>query len=127
MFHGTSIPVCILVLKSKRNGNSGNVLFIDASKDFDHGKNQNELNNNHIQKIIDAYVNRVDVEKYAHVATLEEIELNNYNLNIPRYVNTYEEEEPVDIDNVKKELLAISEEKKEILDKINSTLNILGL
>ena len=127
LFHGTSIPVCILVLKSKRNGNSGNVLFIDASKDFDHGKNQNELNNNHIQKIIDAYVNRVDVEKYAHVATLEEIELNNYNLNIPRYVNTYEEEEPVDIDNVKKELLAISEEKKEILDKINSTLNILGL
>ena len=127
LFHGTSIPVCILVLKSKRNGNSGNVLFIDASREFEHGKNQNELSNEHITKIIETYVNRKDVDKYAHVATLEEIELNNYNLNIPRYVDIYEEEEPIDIEKVKNELDNISNEKKEALDKINSTLKTLGL
>lgn len=97
LFHGTSIPVVILVLKSKRNGNSDNIFFIDASKDFIKGKNQNELSDEHIEKIVNAYKERVDIEKYAHVATMEEIEQNGFNLNIPRYVDTSEEEEEIDL------------------------------
>ena len=100
-FHGTSIPVCLLVLKTKRNGNSGNVLFIDASKEFKPGKNQNTLEDEHIQKIVDAYVKREDVDKFAHVADMAEIEANGWNLNIPRYVDTFEEEKPVDLEAVR--------------------------
>jgi type I restriction enzyme M protein len=127
LFHGTTIPVCILVLKSKRNGNAGNVLFIDASKEFKAGKNQNELTEEHIQKIVDTYVNRVDVEKYAHVASMQEIIDNGYNLNIPRYVDTFEEEEPIDIDAVKRDLADITTKKQAALDEVNKTLKMLGL
>lgn len=127
LFHGTSIPVCILVLKSKRNGNSGNIMFIDASKEFKAGKNQNELTDEHIQKIVDVYVNRVDVEKYAHVATMDEIIANGYNLNIPRYVDTSEEEEQIDIAQVRSELAEITTKKLAAIDKVNSTLKLLGL
>lgn len=127
LFHGTSIPVCILVLKSKRNGNSGNIMFIDASKEFKSGKNQNELTDEHIKKIVDTYVNRVDVEKYAHVATMDEIIENGYNLNIPRYVDTSEEEEQIDIAKVRSELAEITTKKLAAIDKVNSTLKLLGL
>ena len=104
LFHGTGIPVCVLVLRSNRNGNSGNILFIDASKDFKAGKNQNILEQEHIDKIVDAYVKRVDIDKFAHVADMSEIIENGYNLNIPRYVDTFEEEEPVDLEAVVKEI-----------------------
>ena len=80
LFHGTSIPVCCLILKSKRNGNSDNILFIDASKEFKHGKNMNTLEDSHIDKIVEAYKDRKDIEKYAHVASMEEIIENGYNL-----------------------------------------------
>ena len=83
LFHGTSIPVCCLVLKTKRNGNAGNIFFIDASKEFTSSKKQNTLEDEHIQKIVEAYKNREDIEKFAHKATMEEIEENGYNLNIP--------------------------------------------
>ncbi len=73
LFHGTGIPVCVLVLKSKRNGNSDNIMFIDASKEFKAGKKQNTLEQEHIDKIVDAYVNRQDIEKFAHKASLSEI------------------------------------------------------
>ncbi len=127
LFHGTSIPVCILVLKSKRNGNGKNILFIDASKEFIKGKNQNELSDEHIKKIIDTYSKRVDVEKYAHVATIDEIKANDYNLNIPRYVNTADEEEEIDIAAVKVELADITAKKQIAMDKVINTMKELGL
>ena len=127
LFHGTPIPVCVLVLKSKRNGNSGNIMFIDASKDYTSGKNQNILEDMHIQKIVDAYIARVDIEKYAHVASMEEIEENGWNLNIPRYVDTFEEEEVIVIDSVRTELTEIVCKKQNAIEKVNDTLKLLGL
>ena len=112
LFHGTSIPVVIMVLKSKRNGNSGNVFFIDASKDFIKGKNQNELSEEHIEKIIEAYKNRENIERFAYVADIqtEIIEKNGYNLNIPRYVDTSEKEEEIDLGQVVKDIKNIDKE-----------------
>ena len=127
LFHGTSIPVVILVLKSKRNGNSGNILFIDASKEFKPGKTQNELTDENIQKIVDAYTDRKDIDRYAHVASMQEIVDNGYNLNIPRYVDTSEEEEEIDIAAVKAELAAVTAKKQAAIDKVNSTMKLLGL
>ena len=127
LFHGASIPVVVLVLKSKRNGNAGNILFIDASKEYKPGKVQNELTDENIQKIVETYKNRVDVERYAHVATMEEIEGNGWNLNIPRYVDTSEPEEEIDIQAVKAGLADITAKKQVAIDKVNSTLKMLGL
>ncbi len=120
-------PVCLLVLKTKRNGNSGNVLFIDASKEFKPGKNQNTLEDEHIQRIVDAYVKREDVDTFAHVADMAEIEANGWNLNIPRYVDTFEEEKPVDLEAVRDDLKRIESEKKVAIDKAESMLCQLGL
>ena len=127
LFHGASIPVCVLVLKSKRNGNSDNVLFIDASKEFKAGRNQNELTSENIDKIVHTYTDRVDVDKYAHVAKIDEIIENNYNLNIPRYVNSVEDEEKIDVLKTKLELEKIAEKKKIAIDKVNDMLKILGI
>ena len=127
LFHGASIPVVVLVLKSKRNGNSGNILFIDASKEYKPGKVQNELTDENIQKIVETYEKRVDVERYAHVATIDEIIENGWNLNIPRYVDTSEEEEEIDIAVVKTELADITAKKQAAIDKVNSTMKELGL
>ncbi len=127
LFHGASIPVVVLVLKSKRNGNSGNILFIDASKEFKPGKVQNELTDENIQKIVETYDNRVDVEHYAHVATIEEIIENGWYLNIPRYVDTSEGKEEIDIAAVKDELADITAKKQAAIDKVNSTMKELGL
>ena len=127
LFHGTSIPVCILVLKSKRNGNSGNILFIDASKDFIKGKNQNELSDDHIKKIVDAYKERKDIDKFAHVATMQEIEENDYNLNIPRYVDTSEKEEEIDINEVMDRIKETDEEIAKVSAELKKSFDELGL
>lgn len=92
LFYGTSIPTCVLVFKGRHaRSNRHDVLFIDASKHFEKGKNQNKLTAKNIDEIVKAYTDRNDVDKYAHVATLDEIKENDYNLNIPRYVDTFEE------------------------------------
>ena len=127
LFHGTSIPVVVLVLKSKRNGNRDNILFIDASEEFVKGKNQNELTDEHIQKIIDAYVKRVDVERYAHVASMEEIEENGLNLNIPRYVDTSEKEPEIDLGKVTDDIVIIDKEIATVSDELKKSFNQLGL
>ncbi|KFI69365.1 type I restriction-modification system subunit M [Bifidobacterium magnum] len=108
LFYSTSIPTVVLVFS--KNKDNTNVLFIDASNDFEKDKNQNKLRPEDIQKIIDTYVARKDVDKYAHVATLDEIKENDYNLNIPRYVDTFEEEEPIDIDEVNRQLAEVDKE-----------------
>ena len=127
LFHGTAIPVCVLVLKSNRNGNSGNILFIDASKEFTAGKNQNVLEQKHIDKIVKAYETRGEIDKFAHVAKMSEIIENDYNLNIPRYINTFEEEEPVDLDAVKTEIKTLDIEVKDSMTKAEKLLKELGL
>lgn len=127
LFHGTGIPICVLVLKSKRNGNAGNILFIDASKEFKAGKNQNVLEQKHIDKIVETYEKRVDVDKFAHVAEMSEIVENGYNLNIPRYVDTFEEEEPVDLKEVRNRIQKLEIDTKAAIDKAESILKELGL
>ena len=109
IFYGTSIPTCVLVFKKCRE-DSDNVLFIDASNEFDKAKNQNYLTEENVQKIIDTYTNREAIEKYSHLASMAEIKENDYNLNIPRYVDTFEEEEPVDLTAVSAELQALEDE-----------------
>ncbi|WP_447079545.1 type I restriction-modification system subunit M [Vibrio alginolyticus] len=106
IFFGTSIPTCVLVFKKIRT-HAENVLFIDASNHFEKGKSQNHLRNEDVERIIDAYSQRESVEKYAYVAELSEIEENDYNLNIPRYVDTFEEEEPVNLDDIANDLADI--------------------
>lgn len=127
LFFGTSIPVCVLVLKKNRNGNKDNILFIDASKDFEPGKNQNILRDADIDKIVDTYVKRQDVEKYAHVATMDEIKENGFNLNIPRYVDTFEEEEPIDLAATSAEIKKLQAEIKETNAKLKPYFDELGL
>ena len=106
LFYGTSIPTCILVFK-KCKENPNDILFIDASQHFEKIKTQNHLRSDDIDKIIDTYRNRTAEDKYSYVASIEEVKENDYNLNIPRYVDTFEEEEPIDINAVSQELKSI--------------------
>lgn len=111
IFYGTSIPTCVLVLKKNRE-HQDNILFIDASNEFEKQKNQNKLLPEHLDNILGAFENRQDIEKYAHVATLKEVKDNDYNLNIPRYVDTFEAEDEIDLDAIAQQLQALELESK---------------
>ena len=126
IFYGTSIPTCILVMKKCRQEDD-NILFIDASKEFEKVKTQNKLRPEHIQKIIDTYRNRTEREKYSHCATLKEIAENDYNLNIPRYVDTFEEEEEIDIQAVMAEIKELEAKRTELDAQIEVYLKELGI
>ena len=126
IFYGTSIPTCILVMKKCRQSDD-NILFIDASKEFEKVKTQNKLRPEHIQKIIETYRTRAEIEKYSHCATLKEIEENDYNLNIPRYVNTFEEEEEIDIKAVMAEIKELESKRTELDAQIEVYLKELGI
>lgn len=132
IFYGTSIPACILVFKKNRKDTD--VLFIDASKKDEEGNfryikgtNQNELTEKHIQDIETAYKNRQNIDKFAYVASLEEIKSNEYNLNIPRYVDTFEEEPLVDIEQVNENITRLKAEIAEAEKKMDEYLKELGL
>jgi len=127
LFYGTGIPACILVFKKNRK--TTDVLFIDASGDgnYEKGKNQNILRDSDIKRIVDAYRSREIIDKYSYVASKEEITENDYNLNIPRYVDTFEEEEPIDIDAVQADIAATEKEIAEVQAKMNEFLKELGL
>ncbi|WDH76245.1 type I restriction-modification system subunit M [Exiguobacterium marinum] len=112
MFFGTSIPTTVVILKKNRE--TRDVLFIDASKDFIKGKNQNKLSTEHIDRIVETYKKRETVEKYAYVASFDEIKENDFNLNIPRYVDTFEEEEEIDLATIGSELKMAREKKAEL-------------
>ena len=116
IFYGTSIPTCILVLKKNRT-HTGDILFIDASNDFDKQKNQNKLLPEHLDKIIDAFTQRQNIEKYAKVATLQEVKDNDYNLNIPRYVDTFEAEDEIDLNAIAQQLKDL-EQQSQNTDKV---------
>lgn len=126
IFYGTSIPTVILVFKKCREHNE-DILFIDASNEFDKGKNQNVLTEEHVNKIVQTYLNRETIDKYSYVATLDEVKENDYNLNIPRYVDTFEEEEPVDLQAVSQRIAEIDREIAQIDEELASYLKELGL
>lgn len=126
LFFGTSIPACILVFKKCRQ-QERDVLFIDASKHFEKGKNQNRLRQSDIDKIIDTYEQRHEEDKYSHLASLDEIRENGYNLNIPRYVDTFEEEPEIDLDEVVAEIRKLDKESAELDKKILEYTRELGI
>ena len=126
IFYGTSIPTCILVFK-KCKEHPDDILFIDASQHYEKVKTQNYLRDEDVDRIIDTYAKRVTIEKYSYVASLDEVRENDYNLNIPRYVDTFEVEEPVDIASVAtglKELETEMQSTDEIISGYCSELNI---
>ncbi len=125
IFYGTSIPTVILVFKKNRENTD--VLFIDASNEFEKGKNQNMLTDENVDKIVNTYVERKTIDKYSYVASIDEINENDYNLNIPRYVDTFEEEEPIDIVAVSERIKKIDEEIADIDKELAIFLNELGL
>ena len=127
LFYGTSIPACILVFKKGRTNKD--VLFIDASKEYEQGKNQNKLREEDIKKIVETYKERNanGIDKYSHLATVDEIKENDYNLNIPRYVDTFEEEEPIDIHEVMADIKKLEAERAELDKQIEVYLKELGL
>ncbi len=106
IFYGTGIPTCILVLKKKRE-NPDDILFIDASQGFKSATNQNQLRPQDIDRIVNTYRKREAIEKFSHVAERSEVAENDYNLNIPRYVDTFEEEKPIDLAEVSEKLVAL--------------------
>jgi type I restriction enzyme M protein len=126
IFYGTSIPTCILVMKKCRKEDD-NILFIDASKEFEKVKTQNKLRQEHIDKIVSTYRERKEIEKYSHCATLQEIKNNDYNLNIPRYVDTFEEEEEIDIKAVMSEIKELEAKRAELDAQIDVYLKELGI
>ncbi len=125
IFFGTSIPTVILVFKKCRENND--ILFIDASNEFEKGKNQNNLTDAHVEKIVDTYVKRETIDKYSYVASMDEVRENDYNLNIPRYVDTFEEEEPIDLVAVSERIASIDKEIASIDEQLAVYLKELGL
>ena len=126
IFYGTSIPTCILVLKKNRT-HTGDILFIDASNDFDKQKNQNKLLPEHLDKIIDAFTQRQNIEKYAKVATLQEVQGNDYNLNIPRYVDTFEAEDEIDLNAIAQQLKDLEQQSQKTDEVIADFCKELGI
>ena len=125
LFYSTGIPVCILVLKKCKK--EDDVLFINASDDFVKDKRQNTLDEKHIERIIETYKYRPEkIRRYARKVSMEEIEKNNYNLNISRYVSTAEVEEKIDLKEINKKLKSINESIKTNTDKHNEFLKELG-
>ena len=126
IFYGTGIPTCILVLKKQRE-NPDDILFIDASQGFTKEGNQNYLKPDHIERIVSTYRKRESIEKFSHVAELSEVVENDYNLNIPRYVDTFEEEEAVDLAEVSEKLEALEKEMGETNNVIAGFCEELGI
>jgi type I restriction enzyme M protein len=125
LFFGTGIPAAVLVFR--RNKLDSNVLFVDGSRDYADVKTQNNLRSADIAKIVGAYEARVSVERYAYLASLDEIRENDFNLNIPRYVDTFEEEAEVDVGAVQVEILGLEEELSKLKFKMAGYLEELGL
>jgi type I restriction enzyme M protein len=124
LFFGTGIPAAILVFK--KNKKSKDVLFIDASKEYEDNKNQNRLRDEDITKIYTTYDKRASVDKYSYLASIEEIKENDFNFNIPRYVDIFEEEEEIDIQEVQDQINVIEDRLASIQHKMKDYLKELG-
>lgn len=137
LFFGTGIPACILIY-NRAKGNNKDVLFLDASNAYEAGKNQNRLRPQDIEKILNTYISfkngepvtgdegEVIEDKYAYRATIKEIKENDYNLNIPRYVDTFEEEEPVDVAETQQKITTLKQELTQVEGKMEAYLKELG-
>ena len=125
IFYGTSIPTCIMVLKKYRQTND--VLFIDASQYYGKVKTQNFLRDEDIDKIVSIYRERKNEDKYSYLASKEDLIENEFNLNIPRYVDTFEDEEEIDLDLVVNELKKIDDSFKETESKIKDFCRELNI
>ena len=123
LFYNTSIPTCIVVLKKHRDGRD--VLFIDASQKFDKGKKQNAMSDEHIDSVLELYTKRETVEKESYLASFEDIEKNNFNLNIPRYVDNFEQEEEIDLDELLADMKSTDEELNKVQGEFVSLLKEL--
>jgi type I restriction enzyme M protein len=124
LFYGTGIPAAILVFKKQKADNK--VLFIDASREFKANKNQNLLTQNNINTVVKTYKKRTTTDKYSYLASLEEIQENDYNLNIPRYVDTFEEEEEIDLMAVRAEREQLKAQLQELETEMAQYLEELG-
>jgi len=124
LFYGTGIPAAILIFKKRKTDDK--VLFIDASRDYRDGKNQNFLRPEDIRNIVTTYRQRVSVDKYAYLASLKDIQENDFNLNIPRYVDTFEEETEIDLLAVRKEREQLKAQLAELEIEMNHYLKELG-
>ena len=127
LFFGTGIPVCVLVLKKNRGSNTNNILFIDASKDYEPGKTQNVLKPSHIDKIVEAYTNREDIQGFAHVAYMEEIKENDYNMNIPRYIDMFDPGELIDLSSLKIEIVDLEKKEADLSQRLSVYFKELGI
>ncbi|WP_438752178.1 type I restriction-modification system subunit M [Pararhizobium sp. O133] len=132
LFTSTGIPVAILVFDRSREEGGANearkdVLFIDASKDFTPSKTQNVMDENHVARVLETYRERTDVAKYSHKASFDEIAGNDFNLNIPRYVDTFEAEEEVDVAAIQKDIERLEAELVEVRGRMASYLKELGV
>lgn len=125
LFYNTSIPTAVIVLTKQHRDLDRGILFIDASREFVKEKRKNVLSEEQMNRIVDTYIERKDVEKYAHLASFEEIEKNDFNLNIPRYIDTSEEEEKVDIKQLVNELANIDKEIATLQKDVVSALSDL--
>jgi type I restriction-modification system DNA methylase subunit len=132
LFTTTGIPVAILIFDRSReeggvNAARRDVLFIDASRDFTPGKTQNVMDDAHVAKVLETYANRAEVARYSHRAAPEEIAENGYNLNIPRYVDTFEPEEDIDVAAVQRDIARIEAELAEVRARMAGYLRELGV
>ncbi|MFT7421278.1 MAG: type I restriction enzyme M protein, partial [Arcticibacterium sp.] len=125
LFFGTGIPASILIF-DKNKGKNKDILFIDASGEFENGKNQNRLRSEDIDKIYNTFKNWEAIDKYSHIASFAELKENDFNLNIPRYVDTFEEEEPVDIAETQAEIKALKKQITQVEEKMEAFLTELG-
>ena len=124
LFYNTSIPTCIVVLKKHREGRD--VLFIDASRKFEKGKKQNAMTEGHIDSVVELYNRRETVEKESFLASFEDIEKNDFNLNIPRYVDNFEKEEEIDLDALLNQMKKTEEEMNRIQKGLVSIMKDLS-
>lgn len=132
LFTTTGIPVAILIFDRSREQGGANearkdVLFIDASSEFTPGKTQNVMNEGHITKVLETYRNRTEIEKYSHLASHAEMAENDFNLNIPRYVDTFEAEEEIDVAALQQHINQIEAELVEVRAKMAGYLKELGV
>lgn len=127
LFYGTGIPACILIFNRKKETNKrGKVFFLNGANDFQEGKNQNFLNDQDVQKIVKAYDNWTDVEKYCRVVDVKEISQNDFNLNISRYVDSTDEEAQIDVEEAVAELRRLDAERRQVELVMNGYLKELG-
>lgn len=132
LFTTTGIPVAILIFDRSREAGGPNegrrdVLFIDASKEFTPGKTQNVMDDTHTERVLQTYATRAEIEKYSHRASPDEVAENDYNLNIPRYVDTFEPEEEIDVAALQREIDGIETELAEVRRKMAGYLKELGV